>query len=64
LLIAALGQTTVGTYTVIVYSGADAGIYEMLVGTNAMTAAGDITVELVAVLTGVGANAMTVANVY
>ena len=63
-IIGALGTTTTGTYTVVLYSGANAGVYDMLVGTNAMTAASDITIELVAVLNGVGANALTAANFY
>jgi len=64
LLIAALGNTTTGNYTVVIYSGADAGIYDMNVVTTTMSASGDITIELVAVLTGVGANALTASNFY
>jgi hypothetical protein len=66
LLIAALGTlpASASRYTVVVYSGADAGIYEMLTVTSTMSASGDFTVELVAVLTGVGANALTESNFY
>jgi hypothetical protein len=66
LLVAALGTlpASASRYTVVVYSGADAGIYEMLTITSTMSAAADFEIELVAVLTGVGANALTESNFF
>jgi hypothetical protein len=71
-IVAALGTITDpgtaagGDYTVVLYSGADAGIYHMNVAntTTGVTAATDITIELVAVLTGVGVNALTSLNFF
>ena len=54
-------------HTVIIYSGSDAGIYTMLyddAAANGMTAVDEFSIELIAILTGVGANNLSAINFY
>ena len=54
-------------HVVVVYSGTNAGVYTMLMndaGTNGIETASEISIELVAILTGVGADAISSINFY
>jgi len=69
LILEAMGAsgTAAQKNTVIVYSGSDAGIYTMLYtdgGTNGLTVVDEFSIELIAILTGVGANALSAINFY
>jgi len=68
-ILAAIGASGAGVekHTVIIYSGNDAGIYTMLMddaGTNGIETDTEIAIELVAVLSSVGANALSSINFY
>jgi hypothetical protein len=67
-LLTAIAALANGSYTVVMYGGGDAAIYQMTF-TNDATAAGldlasEIAVEHLVTLTGVTANAFTAANFY
>lgn len=54
-----------GTFAVVVYSGGDAGIYTMVTTANNQDiVTGNMTLELVGVLSGVGTSNLTVANFF
>ena len=67
-LINAIGTIADGSYTVILYSGANAGIYTMTFADDAAAAgldlASEIVVELVAVINGTGSNGLGAGNFY
>ena len=60
------GNASGGEYTMVLYSGANAGIYDVIVANTVtnVTLAANITIELVGVLSNVGADALTAANFY
>jgi hypothetical protein len=63
----AIGTITTGTeYTAIVYSGANAGIYQLTttIGTNLLVDGVGFTVELVAIVTGVGMDGLATQNFF
>jgi hypothetical protein len=63
----AIGTITTGTeYTAIVYSGANAGIYQLTTtqGTNLLVDGVGFTVELVAIVTGVGMDGLATQNFF
>jgi hypothetical protein len=68
-ILAAIGASgaNVEKHTIIIYSGNDAGIYTMLMDdahANGIETDTEISIELVAVISGVGANALSAVNFY
>jgi len=68
-ILAAIGASgaAVEKHTIIIYSGNDAGIYTMLMDdahTNGIETDTEISIELVAIISGVGANALSAVNFY
>jgi hypothetical protein len=51
-------------HTVIIYSGADAGIYHVSDGSTGDIATGDIVVELIAIITNVGSGGLSSVNFF
>jgi hypothetical protein len=49
---------------VIIYSGADAGIYHVSDGSTGDIATGDIVVELIAIITNVGSGGLSSVNFF
>jgi hypothetical protein len=63
----AIGTIATGSeYTVIVYSGANAGIYQLTTtqGTDLLNDGVGFTVELVGTIVGVGVSSLTTANFF
>jgi hypothetical protein len=63
-IMAAAGTIATGSYTFVLYSGTNAGIYDVAVTSANIAAAADFSVELVGVLSNVGLDALTSSNFY
>jgi hypothetical protein len=64
LIQAAIGNIATGKYTVVIYSGANAGIYSMIVGTANIANASEFEIELIANVVGVGRDNLDTFNFY
>ena len=67
-LVAAIGQIADGTYTVVMYGGGNAAVYQMTMtdagADNLLGAAAEIVVEHLVTLTGITSGSFSAANVY
>ncbi len=61
-IMAAVGNIATGDYTFVLYGDNDAGVYQVNVTAANITAAGDFSVELLGIVSGVGPFSMTNVN--